>query len=328
MKRALITGITGQDGSYLSELLLEKGYEVHGIIKRESIEDPDHKLPNIRHLIGKVHLHQGSLTDHLSLYKLFQKIQPDECYHLAASSFVSYSFAHETEILNSHFTGTHHLLATILEVRPSCRFFFAGSSEMFGEPAVSPQNEETPFNPKSIYGISKVASLHLIRNYRQKENMHASVGILYNHESPRRGRQFVTRKITSTVARIKLGLAKELVLGNLDAHRDWGYAPDTVNAMWRMLQEPGPDDYVLATGKLHTVREFVTLAFSAVGLDPRDYLKTDEKFFRASEKNPLCGDSGKAKKKFGWECRKPLREIIREMIDEDLKLAGSGGDSA
>ncbi len=320
MKKALITGISGQDGSYLSELLLEKGYEVHGIVRRESIEDPDHKLPNIRHLLKDLILHQGALGDHITLYKLCKKIEPDECYHLAASSFVSYSFDNEFEVFNSNFSATHYLVSTLREVRPDCRLFFAGSSEMFGEPKSSPQNEETPFNPKSIYGISKVASTHLIRNYREKEKLHASVGILYNHESPRRGRQFVTRKITSTVAKIRAGLARELTLGNLDAERDWGYAPDTVKAMWDIVQQQRPDDFIIATGKLHTVRDFVSEAFRQVGLNYQDYVKTDERFFRSSEQNPLCGDPSKIAKVLGWKCGKELPEIIAEMIEEDTRL--------
>ena len=316
-KVALITGITGQDGSYLAELLLEKGYEVHGIVRRESLEDEE-KLKNIKAIKEKLFLHEGSLSDHLSIYKVFSRVLPDECYHLSASSFVNYSFNDEFQTMSNNFNSTHYLLSTIREVKKECKFYFASSSEMFGEPNETPQNEDTAFNPKSIYGISKVSSHYLLKNYREKENIFACTGIMYNHESPRRGNQFVTKKIISSAVKIKQGLQKKLYLGNLDAKRDWGYAPDYVKAMWMMLQAPKADDYILATGKLHTVREFLDITFSYLGLDYKDYVEVDPKFFRASEHNPLCGNPQKIKKTLGWENSKSLQDIIEEIIQEEL----------
>lgn len=317
-KVALITGITGQDGSYLAELLLEKGYEVHGIVRRESLEDEE-KLKNIKTIKEKLFLHEGSLSDHLSIYKVFSKVLPDECYHLSASSFVNYSFNDEFQTMSNNFNSTHYLLSTIREVKKECKFYFASSSEMFGEPNETPQTEDTAFHPKSIYGISKVSSHYLLKNYREKENIFACTGIMYNHESPRRGNQFVTKKIISSAVKIKQGLQNKLYLGNLDAKRDWGYAPDYVKAMWMMLQAPKADDYILATGKLHTVREFLDITFSYLGLDYKDYVEVDPKFFRASEHNPLCGNPQKIKETLGWENTKRLKEIIEEMLEEELK---------
>jgi GDPmannose 4,6-dehydratase len=317
MKKALITGIAGQDGSYLAELLLSKGYEVHGIVKRESVEDASHRLGNLSQCIDRIHLHPVSVNNHLSIYKLFRDVQPDECYHLAASSFVHYNFDDEFLILNNNFNSTHYLLSTIKELKPSCRLFFAGSSEMFGEPDESPQTESTRFNPKSIYGISKIASCYMIRNYRDKEKIFACTGIMYNHESPRRGHQFVTRKITSTVVRIARGEADSLSLGNLDALRDWGWAPDYVEAMWRMLQSDRPDDYIVATGKLHSVRDFVEIAFRLAGLDYKKYVTTDPRFFRPSERRPLCGNPSKIAAVLGWKNTRSLEEIITEMLRAD-----------
>ncbi len=317
MKKALITGIGGQDGSYLADLLLSKGYEVHGIVKRESVEDASHRLGNLSHCIDRIHLHPISVNNHLSLYKLFRDLMPDECYHLAASSFVHYNFDDEFLILNNNFNSTHYLLSTIKELKPSCRLFFAGSSEMFGEPDESPQTESTRFNPKSIYGISKIASYYMIRNYREKEGLFACTGIMYNHESPRRGHQFVTRKITSTVAKIVRGEADSLALGNLEAQRDWGWAPDYVDAMWRMLQTDRADDYIVATGVLHTVRDFVEIAFSLAGLDYRKYVKTDPRFFRPSEKIPLCGNPARIADRLSWKNSRSLEEIIAAMLRAD-----------
>lgn len=317
MKRALITGIGGQDGSYLADLLLSKGYEVHGIVKRESVEDASHRLGNLSHIIDRIHLHPISVNNHLSLYKLFRDLMPDECYHLAASSFVHYNFDDEFLILNNNFNSTHYLLSTIKELKPSCRLFFAGSSEMFGEPDESPQTESTRFNPKSIYGISKIASYYMIRNYRDKEGIFACTGIMYNHESPRRGHQFVTRKITSTVAKIARGEADSLSLGNLDALRDWGWAPDYVQAMWGMLQTDRADDYIVATGKLHAVRDFVNIAFKLAGLDYQKYVVTDPRFFRPSEKIPLCGNPNHIHTMLGWKNSRSLEETIAEMLRAD-----------
>lgn len=317
MKKAIITGITGQDGSYLAELLLSKGYEVHGIIRRESLEDIE-KLSNIKDIKDKLHLHEGSLNDHLTIYKIFSKVLPDECYHLSASSFVNYSFNDEFQTMNNNFNSTHYLLSTIREVKKDCKFYFAGSSEMFGEPRETPQTENVPFNPKSIYGISKVSSHYLVQNYREKEGIFACTGIMYNHESPRRGGQFVTKKIISSVVKIKNGLKNKLYLGNLDAKRDWGYAPDYVKAMWQILQFDKPDDYIIATGKLHSVKEFLEIAFSYLGLNYKDYVEIDPKFFRASEHIPLCGDPTKIRNRIGWENSKNLEAIIKEMIDDEL----------
>src|SRR5437762_6589203 len=271
-KKALITGITGQDGSYLAELLIEQGYEVHGIVRRVAIEDPEHRLWRIKHLDGQIALHPASLESYPSLFHVMTRVQPDEIYHLAAQSFVSYSFDDEFSTLNANINGTHYLLAAAKNIVPRCRFYFAGSSEMFGKADEVPQTEHTQFHPRSTYGISKVAGFELTRNYREAYGMHASSGILFNHESPRRGFEFVTRKITSGAARIAAGKSKELRLGNLDAKRDWGHAREYVQAMWLMLQQAEPDDYVIATGQTHTVREFAEVAFSYVGLNYREYV--------------------------------------------------------
>ncbi len=325
-KKALITGITGQDGSYLAEFLLDKGYEVHGIVKRESLEDPVHKLANIKHIKHNLILHEGALSDHLSIYKTFRKVVPDECYHLAASSFVNYSFDDEYLIMNYNFTSTHYILSTLAEVNRKCKLFFAGSSEMFGEPDNCPQNEDTRFNPKSIYGISKVASSFLVKNYRERERIFACTGIMYNHESPRRGYQFVTRKISSTVAKIKMGVESKLFLGNLDVKRDWGYSPDYVKAMWLMLQNDAPRDYIVATGELHSVREFLTIAFSYAGLDYNDFVTFDRKFFRPAERIPLMGNPERIKNELGWMNTKKIEAIVQEMVDSDLKRLSEGED--
>lgn len=319
-KKALITGIAGQDGSYLADLLLAKGYEVHGIVRRIAIEDSAHKLKNISHLNDRVKLHVASLDNVLSLIKAIRTVMPDECYHLAASSFVSYSFEDEMSILNNNINATHYLLAALKEFVPSCRFYYAGSSEMFGVVDHSPQDERSPFNPRAIYGVSKVAGYHLVKNYRQQYDMFACSGILYNHESPRRGYEFVTRKIISAAVRIKLGLQDFVTLGNLDAHRDWGYAPDYVNAMWLMLQADGPDDYVVATGETHTVREFVATAFACVGLDYEKYTRIDPKFFRPAEQVQLCGNPAKIQEKLGWQRTKNLQQVIEEMVANEMEL--------
>ncbi len=319
-KKALITGIAGQDGSYLAEFLLSQGYEVHGIVRRQSIENAAVKLKNIAGVTERLILHVASLENHLSLYKVISQVQPDECYHLAASSFVSYSFDDESSILAINFNGTHHLLASIKDVAPQCRFFFAGSSEMFGLAQNSPQNETTPFNPRSIYGISKLASHHLVQNYCRQYDIFACTGILYNHESPRRDYKFVTRKITSSVAKIKLGLQDKLYLGNLDAFRDWGYAPNYVRAMWLMLQNTVPQDYVIASGKTYSVRNFVECAFQYVDLDYRDFVEFDSRFYRPSEKVPLKGDSSKIQSELNWQTEKNFTEIVAEMVENDLNF--------
>ncbi|WP_076590902.1 GDP-mannose 4,6-dehydratase [Herminiimonas arsenitoxidans] len=319
MKRALITGINGQDGSYLAELLLTLGYEVHGIVRREAIEDASHRLVNILHLIDKLKLHVGAVDNHLSIYKIVANVRPDECYHLAASSFVSYTFDDEASVLSNNFTATHALLASVKELSPHCRVYFAGSSEMFGNARFSPQNESTPFNPRSVYGISKLAAFHLARNYREHHKLFVAAGILYNHESPRRGYQFVTRKISTTVAKIHLGLADRLELGNIDALRDWGYAPDYVVAMHAMLQQEKPEDYVIATGVLHSVRDFLSEAFSVVGLDYEAYIHTNLDHFRPGEVVSLCGDSSKARHTLGWQPTKSFKQMVKEMVLTDIE---------
>ncbi len=324
MKRALITGITGQDGSYLAELLLEKGYEVHGLVRRVAIEDPEHRLWRILHLKDRLKLHAASLESLPSIYRVFQAVKPDECYHLAAQSFVAYSFEDEFSTLNANINGTHHVLAALRDCTPDCRFYFAASSEMFGKAAQVPQTELTPFHPRSAYGISKVAGFHLTRNYREAYGVKAYSGILYNHESPRRGFEFVTRKITSHAARIKLGLAKELRLGNLESRRDWGHAREYVRAMWLMLQQDDPEDYVIATGEQHSVREFAEAAFSHLGLDYREHVILDSELLRPADVETLLGDAAKARKKLGWSCQVKFKELVHEMVETDLRLlAGS-----
>ena len=264
--KALITGITGQDGSYLAELLLSKGYEVHGIVRRLALEDPLHRLWRIRHLLDRITLHAGSMESYASIFNVVEQVLPDECYHLAAQSFVSYSFEDEFSTINTNINGTHFLLSAIKRKAPDCRFYFAASSEAFGKVRETPQDENTPFHPRSPYGISKMAGFELTRNYREAYQLHASSGILFNHESPRRGHEFVTRKITSHAALIKLGQEKRIKLGNLDAMRDWGHSREYVQAMWLMLQQEKPDDYVIATGESHSVREFLDRGFSLLEL--------------------------------------------------------------
>lgn len=319
MKKALITGITGQDGSYLAEFLLERGYEVHGVVRRIAIEDPSHRLYRILHLRDRLHLHAASLESLPSIYRVFQAVRPDECYHLAAQSFVSYSFEDEFSTLNANINGTHYVLAAIKDCAPNCRLYFAASSEMFGKVLEVPQKETTPFYPRSAYGISKVAGFHLTRNYREAYGLKAACGILYNHESPRRGFEFVTRKITSHAARIKLGLAKELKLGNLEAKRDWGHAREYVQAMWLMLQQDQPEDYVIAMGEQHTVREFAEAAFGHVGLDYREYVTLDQQLLRPAEVETLLGDAGKAKRDLGWSPKVTFKELVAEMVESDLR---------
>jgi GDPmannose 4,6-dehydratase len=319
MRKALITGITGQDGSYLAEFLLMKGYEVHGIVRRVALEDPEHRLWRIRAILDKVRLHPASLESYPSLYKVVTQVRPDEVYHLAAQSYVSYSFEDEFSTINTNINGTHHMLSSVREVSPDTRFYFAGSSEMFGEASVSPQNEETHFHPRSAYGISKVAGYHLTRNYREAYNLHACSGILFNHEGPRRGNEFVTRKISSNVARIKLGLAKQLSLGNLEARRDWGHAQDYIVAIWTMLQQDNPDDFVIASGETHSVREFLEVAFDYVGLKPEGYVVQDPALLRPAEVSLLQGDARKAAKHLGWKYERTFTSLVEEMVEWDLR---------
>jgi len=325
MKRALITGVNGQDGSYLAELLLAKGYEVHGVVRRDAMEDPVHRLVNIAGVRGDIRLHVGSLDNHLSIYKIVAAVRPDECYHLASSSFVSYSFEDESSIVANNFNATHSLLSSLKELASACRVYFAGSSEMFGDAKASPQSEATPFNPRSVYGISKLAAFHLARNYREHHRMFVAAGILYNHESPRRGHQFVTRKISSTVAKIKLGRAQNLSLGNIDARRDWGYAPDYVRAMYAMLQQDAPGDYVVATGVTHTVKQFLKAAFAVVDLDPERYVSVNPEHFRPSEAVSLCGDASLARRELGWAPSKTFEQVVEEMVLADLRLLEQSG---
>ena len=332
MPKALITGITGQDGSYLAELLLGKGYEVHGVVRRVALQDPERRLQRISHLGDRINLHAASLESFASLFQVLSSAQPDELYHLAAQSFVSYSFEDEFSTLHSNINGTHYILACLKAVVPKCRYYFAGSSEMFGRVHEVPQTESTRFHPRSAYGISKVAGFDLTRNYREAYGIHASNGILFNHESPRRGFEFVTRKITFTLAQILAGKKQQLRLGNLEAKRDWGHANEYVEAMWRMLQQDEPDDYVVATGETHSVEEFVECAFSFAGLDYKDYVVVDEQFYRPAEVQLLIGNPEKARKKLGWSHRVSFRELVREMVEADcrtlgvnLKRHGTGG---
>ena len=319
-KVALITGITGQDGSYLSELLLSKGYKVHGIVRRVAFEDEYHRLSRIKSILNDITLHAGSLESYASLFNIILKIKPDEIYHLAAQSYVGYSFEDEFSTLNININGTHYLLSAAKEFADNkVKFYFAGTSEMFGKVKETPQNENTPFNPRSSYGISKVAAYHLIKNYREAYNLHASSGILFNHESPRRGFEFVTRKISNSVDRIKKGLQKKLILGNVKAKRDWGHAKDYVEAMWLMLQQKKPDDFVIGTGKEHSVEDFAKKAFAHVGLNYRDHIISDKNLFRPAEVDTLLADSSKAKKILKWKPKISFDDLVINMVEHDLK---------
>jgi GDPmannose 4,6-dehydratase len=319
MKKALITGITGQDGSYLSELLLEKGYEVHGIVRRVALEHPQARMWRIRHLLDRIHIHSASMESYASIFNIISEIHPDECYHLAAQSYVSYSFEDEFSTINTNLNGTHYVLSSLKRQAPSCRFYFAASSEMFGKVKETPQDEDTPFHPRSPYGISKLAGFELTRNYREGYGMFALSGILFNHESPRRGAEFVTRKISSGAAKIKLGIEKEIKLGNLDAKRDWGHARDYVKAMWLMLQQNEPEDFVIASGKSHSVEDFLEKAFRYVGLDYKEYLVIDETLYRPSEVKILQGDASKARQTLKWSNLCSFDELVKEMVDGDLE---------
>ncbi len=318
-KKALITGITGQDGSYLAEHLLDLGYEVHGLVRRVALEDPERRFDRIAHLLDRLQLHPASLESYPSIFHVISRHDFDECYHLAAQSFVAESFADGFSTMNTNINGTHYMLAALRELRPQCRFYFAGSSEMFGKVREMPQRETTPFHPRSPYGISKVAGFDLTRNYREAYGMFCASGMLFNHEGPRRGFEFVTRKITSTVARIKLGRARELRIGNLEARRDWGHARDYVRAMYLMLQQPEPDDYVVASGEAHTVREFCERAFAEVGLDWEEYVHVDARFYRPAEVDQLVGDASKARRVLGWKPEYSFEALIKEMVKSDIE---------
>jgi len=299
---------------------------VHGVVRRVAIEDPEHRLWRIRHILDRIVLHAASLESYASLFKVADKVRPDECYHLSAQSFVTYSFEDEFSTINTNINGTHFVLAAIKDTAPDCRFYFAASSEMFGNAKETPQSENTVFWPRSSYGISKVAGFHLTRNYREAYNLYALSGILFNHESPRRGFEFVTRKVTNAVAKIKLGMTKELRLGNLEAKRDWGYAGDYVRAMWLMLQQDEPEDYVIATGETHSIKEFAEIAFGYVDLDWKDYVVVDELFYRPAEIYELKGNVGKAKRKLGWEPEVSFQNLVRMMVDADLKALKNRAD--
>lgn len=323
MKRALITGITGQDGSYLAELLLQKGYEVHGIIRRASSFNSsriDH-LYQDRHTRGvKLFLHYGDLSDTVNLVKMLYGLKPDEIYNLGAQSHVRVSFDIPEYTADITAVGTIRILEAIRETGGSPRFYQASSSEMYGKVAEVPQRETTPFHPRSPYAVSKVFSYWATVNYREGYNLFASNGILFNHESPRRGETFVTRKITRAVAHIKLGLQEKLYLGNLDAKRDWGYAPEFVEAMWMILQQDKPDDFVIATGETHSVQEFCEAAFAHAGLDWAKYVEIDKLYYRPAEVDMLIGDASKAKKILGWEAKTRFKDLVKLMVDADIKM--------
>ena len=321
-KIALITGITGQDGSYLAELLLSKGYKVHGIVRRVALEDEAHRLWRIRNILDDITLHSASLESYASLFNIVQKIKPDELYHLAAQSYVTYSFEDEFSTLNTNINGTHHMLSAAKEINNNLRFYFASSSEMFGKVQQVPQDENTSLHPRSSYAISKTAGYYLTKNYREAYKLHASAGILFNHESPRRGFEFVTRKISSAVARIKKGLQKKLKLGNIKSKRDWGHAQDYVKAMWSMLQQEKPGDYVVGTGVEHSVEDFAKKAFAHVGLNYKDYVVLDKNLVRPSEVDTLLADYTKAKKILKWEPKTSFEDLVINMVEHDLENIG------
>ena len=343
-KKAFITGITGQDGSYLAELLLTKGYKVYGLVRRVALENPRNRLRRIYHLRDKIKIVPGSIESYSRLIEIFDEIKPQECYHLAAQSFVHESFDDCFSTFNINIIGTLHVLSALRKKAPRCKFYFAGSSEMFGRVREVPQNENTPFYPRSPYGVSKVTGFDLTRNYREAYNIFACTGILFNHESPRRGFEFVTRKITSSLANIVKKKDNMVILGNLKARRDWGFAGDYVRAMWLMLQQEMPDDYVVATGESHSIKEFLNIAFEYTNLnyelvDLHSYdigqadkmvakLKKDKKkifviqhprFYRPAEVNELVGDYSKAKQVLGWRPRVRFNELVKMMLDYDLK---------
>jgi GDPmannose 4,6-dehydratase len=330
-KKALITGITGQDGSYLAELLLRQGYKVYGTIRNHQGSNTSNNgdvpiysqqyIWRIRHLLDQITLFPISLENFSNLYQIIEQIVPDECYHLAAQSFVNTSFNDELSTLNSNINSTHYILSAIKEKVPNCKFYFAASSEMFGRAEKSPQNETTPFHPASPYAISKAACFYLTQHYREAYNLYACNGILFNHESERRGVEFLTRKVTHSIAKIKSGDLKALYLGNLEARRDWGYAPEYVKAMWLMLQQSEADNYVVATGRSHSVREFVQLAFSIAGLNWEDWVRIDKSIYRPLEPVNLVGDASKVHLKLGWTPEIAFEDLVPIMVEADLRLA-------
>ena len=318
--RALITGITGQDGSYLAELLLEKNYEVFGLVRRSSVK----RLERIETVIDNITLVEGDLTDQSSLDSAIRDVEPDEVYNMAAQSFVPASW--NQPVLTGDVTGSGviRVLEAIRKHRPTAKFLQASSSEMFGKVRETPQNERTPFYPRSPYGVAKVFGHHITVNYRESYGIFACSAMAFNHESPRRGTEFVTRKVTQQVARITCGVAKKLLMGNLDAKRDWGFAGDYVKGMWRILQQPEPEDFVLATGITHSIRELLEIAFSTVGLDWRHYVDIDPKFLRPAEVDFLCGDAKKAREKLGWQPEIKFEELIRMMVEADVEAMQRG----
>jgi GDPmannose 4,6-dehydratase len=327
MKRALVTGITGQDGSYLAEILLGKGYEVFGLVRRSStitrsridhLTHPDESAGSQEHA-ARLHLLYGDMNDGISLNRIVREVLPDEVYNLAGQSHVRVSYELPEHTADIDALGTLRLLEALREIKPDARFYQASSSELYGNTEISPQNETTPFRPRSPYAVSKLFAYWMTNSYREAYNMYAVNGILYNHESPRRGENFVTRKITLGAARIKLGLEERLVLGNLDARRDWGYARDYMEAAWMMLQQPVPDDFVIATGESRTVREFLDEAFGYLDLDWQRYVETDSRYLRPAEVYAVVGDAGKARRVLGWQPRTSFRELVRMMVDADLK---------
>ena len=324
-KVALISGITGQDGSYLAELLLDKGYNVHGIVRRVALEDATHRLWRLRNILKDLTLHAASLESYASLFKIVQTVKPDEIYHLAAQSYVVYSFEDEFSTLNTNINGTHYILSAVKEFSKNLKFYFAGSSEMFGKVKQIPQDESTPFHPRSPYGISKTAGHYLTINYREAYKLHASTGILFNHESPRRGFEFVTRKISFAIARIKKGLQKKLKLGNMKSKRDWGHAQDYVKAMWSMLQQDIPGDYVVGTGIKHSVEDFAKKAFAHVGLNYKDYVVIDNNLIRPAEVDALIANYSKAKKILKWEPKISFDNLVKGMVESDLDFITNYG---
>ena len=324
-KKAFITGITGQDGSYLAEFLLNKNYQVHGLIRRVALEDKTHRFWRIKDFLDKIVLHSGSLESYASIVKIIQKIKPDEVYHLGAQSYIDYAFKDEFSTLNTNINGTHFLLAAIRDFSPKSRFYFAGSSEMFGKVQEIPQSEKTIFYPRSNYGISKVTGFDLTRNYREAYKIFSCSGILFNHESPRRGFEFVTRKISHAVAKIKLGLQKKLELGNMNAKRDWGHAKDYVEAMWLMLQNKKPEDFVIGTGKQYSVKQFAELAFKYVELDYKKFIVIKENLKRPSEVDTLLANPNKAKKILGWKPKVTFKNLVHDMVQSDLDFVKKEG---
>ncbi len=324
-KKALITGITGQDGSYLAEFLLKKKYQVHGLIRRVAAEDKTHRLWRLKNILNKITLHSASLESYASIVKIIQKIKPKEVYHLGAQSYIDYAFKDEFSTINTNINGTHFILSAIRDFSPKTKFYFAASSEMFGKVQQIPQTEKTPFYPRSTYGISKVAGFDLTRNYREAYNLFCCSGILFNHESPRRGFEFVTRKITHAVARIKYGLQNDLKLGNMDARRDWGHAEDYVRAMWLMLNKRSPEDFVISFGKQYSVRDFAKLAFKFVDLDYKKFVKIDKSLQRPSDVQYLLGNCSKARRILKWKPKYNFEGLVKDMVKADLEFVEKYG---